>query len=439
MFSNLSEKLVSIISKIGKRGILTEEIVESTIREIRVSLLEADVALPVVKAFSADLKEKLIGQKVINSITPEQTIIKSVYDELVKLLGEHSEILENKRGKIMMLGLQGTGKTTTSAKLASLFRNKLKKKVLLVSLDTYRPAAIEQLKILAKNNSIDFFDDIAPNDNPIDIAKKSLKIQNSYDIVIYDTAGRLHIDETMMNEVSELKTIINPDESLLVIDSMMGQDAINTAKAFHEKMNLTGLILTRVDGDSRGGAALSAKYITNCQIKYICSGEKIGDIEQFHPERIASRILDQGDVLSLVEKAMDSEIADDIKNVATGKNFDLNGMEQYLKQLEKIGGVSGFLKFIPGIGRIKEQLKEANVNDKMVAHQIAIIRSMTKAERKDPKILNASRRRRIAKGCAQEVADVNRLIKQFEQVRTMMSRFQDPSMMQSFAGKLFGR
>ena len=439
MFSNLSNKLVSIISKIGKRGILTGEIIDSTIREIRVSLLEADVALSVVKSFSHDLKEKLIGQKIINSITPEQTIIKAVYDELVKLLGESGEILEHKRGKILMLGLQGTGKTTTSAKLANLFKTKFKRKVLLVSLDTYRPAAIEQLKILAQNNSIDFFDDLSSTDTPLDIAKKAVKIQSEYDIVIYDTAGRLHIDESMMNEISELRKVIEPDESLLVIDSMMGQDAINTATAFNETMGLTGLILTRVDGDARGGAALSAKYVTNCQIKYMCVGEKIGDIEQFHPERIASRILDQGDVLSLVEKAMDADIADDIKNVAIGKDFNLNGMEQYLKQLEKIGGVNGFLKFIPGIGRIKDQLKDAGVNDKTIAKQIAIIRSMTKEERLNPKILNASRRRRIASGCAQEVSDVNKLIKQFEQVKTMMSKFQDPSMMQSLAGRLFGR
>lgn len=439
MFSNLSKKLVSIMDSIRKRGVLTEEIIDSTIREIRVSLLEADVALSVVKSFSSNLKEKLIGQKVINSVTPEQTIIKVVYDELVNLLGESGDILDFKRRKIIMVGLQGTGKTTTSAKLANLLKTKFKRKVLLVSLDTYRPAAIEQLKILAKNNEIDFFDDIDSDDTPTDIAQKAIKIQNEYDVVIYDTAGRLYIDDSMMSEISELKKMISPDETFLVIDSMMGQDAINTAKAFRDSMDLTGLILTRVDGDARGGAALSAKSVTNSQIKYICTGEKVSDIEQFHPDRIASRILDKGDVLSLVEKAMDADIIEDVKNVATGKNFDLNGMEQYLKQLEKIGGIGGFLKFIPGIGKIKEQLKEANITDKSVARQIAIIRSMTKNERKDPKILNASRRRRIAAGCAQEVSDVNRLIKQFEQVKTMMTKFQNPGMMQSLAGKFIGK
>ena len=423
MFSNLTDKLIAIISKIGKRGVLTEEVVDSTIREIRVSLLEADVALPVVKAFSANLKEKLIGQKVLNSITPEQTVIKAVYDELVALLGEAGEVLVRKRGKILMLGLQGTGKTTTSAKLAHLLKNKFNRKVLLVSLDTYRPAAIEQLKILATNNSIDFFNEILPTDTPIDIAKKAVKVQEKYDVVIYDTAGRTHIDEQMMDEVIEVHKIVKSDELLLVIDSMMGQDAVNTAKTFQNAVPLTGLVLTRADGDARGGAILSAKYVTNCQVKFICNGEKINDIDQFHPERIASRILDQGDVMSLIEKAAEADIPDVMP--APGK-FDLNSMEQYLKQLEKIGGLSGFMKFLPGVKKIKENLQKANVNDKTIARQIAVIRSMTKAERCDPKILNASRRRRIAKGCGQEVADVNRLVKQFEMAKVMFSKYNNP-------------
>lgn len=436
MFSNLSKKLVSIIENIRKRGILTEEVVDATVREIRVSLLEADVALPVVKAFSAKLKEKLVGQKAISSITPEQTVIKAVYDELVNLLGESADLKLRSR-RVMMLGLQGTGKTTTSAKLANLLKSRFKRNVLLVSLDTYRPAAIEQLRVLAKGNSIDFFDDLSANDTPLDIARKAAKIQDTYDTVIYDTAGRLHIADDMMAEVSELKEIIVPDELLLVIDSMMGQDAINTAKAFNDLVHLTGLVLTRVDGDARGGAALSAKYVTNCQIKYICTGEKIGDIEQFHPDRVASRILDKGDVLGLIEKAMDADVAGSIEDVATGKDFNLNGMAQYLRQLEKLGGFGGFLKFIPGMGKIKEQLNKANITDKTVARQLAIICSMTKAERADPRILNASRRRRIAAGCAQEVSDVNRLIKQFEQIKAMMSKFKDAGMMRSLAGKFF--
>lgn len=435
MFENLSQKFTKIIGNLRNRGILTEEIIDTTIREIRVSLLEADVALNVVKSFSQNLKEKLLGKNVINTTTPEQTIIKLVYDELVNILGNPEDTKEYKAGKILMLGLQGTGKTTTSAKLANLISLKYKKKVLLVSLDTYRPAAIDQLRILAKNNNIDFFDNFTSEDNPLSIAQKAMKITSQYDVTIFDTAGRIYLDNLMMQEISDLKSIINPDDSYLVIDSMMGQDAVNTAKIFNESFQLTGLILTRIDGDSKGGAALSAKYITNCSIKYICTGEKISDIEVFHPDRIASRILDRGDVLTLVEKAMDSNITDEIKDIHIGKDFNLNDMEKYLKQLEKIGGISGFLKFIPGIGKIKNQLKEANISDKTIARQISIIRSMTIEERKFPKILNASRRRRIAAGCAQEVSEVNRLIKQFEQVKTMMTKFQNPSLMHSMVNK----
>ena len=441
MFANLSQKLVSIFDNIRKRGILTEEIIDSTIREIRVSLLEADVALSVVRSFTCSLKEKLKDQKVIESITPEQTIIKIVYDELVSLLGESGDILDHKKRSILMVGLQGTGKTTTSAKLANLLKNKFKRKCLLVSLDTYRPAAIEQLQKLASQNGIDFFNDFdIQKDDPISIAKKANIASKNYDVVIYDTAGRLYIDSEMMSEIETIKSITNPDETFLVIDSMMGQDAINTAKTFHDSVNLTGLILTRIDGDARGGAALSAKSVTNCQIKYICTGEKINDIEQFHPDRIASKILDKGDVLSLVEKAMDENVMSEVSDIKIGKDFDLSGMEKYLKQLEKIGGIGGFLKFIPGIGKIKEQLKDANINDKTVAKQIAIIKSMTPLERKDPKILNASRRRRLALGCGQEVSEVNRLIKQFEGVKNMMTKFaSNPGMMGNMAGKFMGR
>ena len=335
-----------------------------------------------------------------------------------------------------MVGLQGTGKTTTSAKLANLFKNKNNRKVLLVSLDTYRPAAIDQLRILARNNHIDFFDDFdCSKDSPTNIAKKALLLKPQYDIIIFDTAGRLYLDDSMMAEISQLKEIIQPEDSYLVVDSMMGQDAINTAKAFNESINLTGLILTRIDADSRGGAALSAKSVTGCPIKYACTGEKISDIEIFHPDRIASRILDKGDVLTLVEKAMDASLTDDMKDISTGKDFDLNGMKKYLKQIEKIGGLGGILKFIPGIGKIKEQLKNANISEKTILRQIAIIDSMTKEERRNPKILNASRRRRIAAGCAQEVSEVNKLIKQFEQVKTMMVKFQNPGIMQSLASK----
>jgi signal recognition particle subunit SRP54 len=438
MFSNLSKKLVSIFDRISARGILTEEIIESTIREIRVSLLEADVALSVVKTFTNNLKDKLKDQKVIDSITPDQTIIKVVYDELVNLLGGGGDAFGCKtKGSVMMVGLQGTGKTTTSAKLSYLLKKKFNKKVLLVSLDTYRPAAIEQLHKLAIDNNLEFFDTVdLKKDTPLSIAEKTLRVKSKYDVVIYDTAGRLYIDQGMMSEIEDIKKVVIPDDIFLVIDSMMGQDSINTAKVFNESVNLTGLILTRVDGDARGGAALSAKSVTNCQIKYICTGEKINDIEEFHPDRIASRILDKGDVLGLVEKAIEGNIVSEEVDMKFGKDFNLNDMEKYLKQLEKLGGIGGFLKFIPGIGKIKDVLNNANVNDKTVSKQVAIIRSMTPLERKNPKILNASRRRRIASGSGQEVCDVNRLIKQFENAKSMMSKFHNnPDMLKSISGK----
>ena len=420
MFSNLSDKLLSIIRKIGRRGILTEGIVNSTIEEIRISLLDADVALPVVKDFTAKLKEKLAGQKILNSITPEQTVLKAVYDEFVAFLGRSDNDSSFRRGKILMLGLQGTGKTTTSAKLANLFQNKFKRKVLLVSLDTYRPAAIEQLKVLATNNSIDFFDDFLPGDTPIDIAKKSLSIQDKYDIIIYDTAGRLHIDESMMDEVISLKRVIQPNELLLVVDGMMGQDAVNMARSFNDATKLTGLIFTRMDGDSKGGAVLSAKYVANCQIKYICTGEKISDIEEFDPKRIASRILDRGDMPGLMEKTRSLDQASLQKTV--DNKFDLESMEAYLEQLIKIGGLHGLMKLMPGMGKLKAQLDRPAFSEKIPFRQLAIIRAMTKEERRNPQMLNASRRRRIAKGCAQEVVDVNRLIKDFEMLKRVMSK-----------------
>ena len=431
MFEGLSQKLLSIFGNIRNKGVLTEDIIDSTIREIRISLLEADVALSVVKQFSSDLKEKLKDQKVIKSVTPEQTIIKIVYDELVKLLGTCDE--SHKYKSVMLVGLQGSGKTTTAAKLANLFKTKFKSKCLLVPLDTYRPAAITQLDKLAHDSNIDFFNNFNSNDKPIDIASKAQSIVNNYDTVIYDTAGRLYIDDKLMKELVELKFIINPKDILLVIDSMMGQDAINTTKTFNEYLNINGLILTRVDGDSRGGAALSAKSVTNCQIRFIGTGEKIKDIEIFYPERIASRILDKGDIVSLVEKAMDENVAEDISKVKTGKDFDLNSMETYLLQMNKIGGLSGLMKFIPGIKRIQEQLKNSNISDKVIARQIAIIRSMTKKERSNPKILDASRRKRIAGGCGQEVYDVNRLIQQYDHLKKIMTKMyeQGPGFMQN--------
>lgn len=435
MFEGLSKKLLSIFGNIRNKGVLTADVIDSTIREIRISLLEADVALSVVKQFSNDLKEKLKDQQVIKSVTPEQTIIKIVYDELVKLLGtcDESYKIGSQRDSIMLVGLQGSGKTTTAAKLANLFRTKFKSKCLLVPLDTYRPAAITQLEKLAHDSNIDFFNNFDSSDNPIEIASKAQSVVSNYDVVIYDTAGRLYVNDKLMKELVELKFIIDPKDILLVMDSMMGQDAINTAKTFNEQLGISGLILTRIDGDSRGGAALSAKSVLNCQIKFIGTGEKIKDIEIFYPDRIASRILDKGDIISLVEKAIDENVAEDISKVKVGKYFDLNSMETYLLQMNKIGGVSGIMKFMPGIKRIQEKLKNSTLSDKVISRQVAIIRSMTKKERSNPKILDASRRKRIAGGCGQEVYDVNRLIQQYDHLKKIMTKMyeQGPGFLQN--------
>lgn len=422
MFANLSKKLLDVFSNIRNRGILTPEIIDKAIREIRISLLEADVALPVVRSFISSLKEKLEGENVIKSTSPEQTISKYVFDEIVSLLGRE-ETKNIKNGSILMCGLQGAGKTTTSAKLANFLTKSHSKKTLLVSLDTSRPAAIDQLQKLATKNGIHFFDDIDLNkDTPVSIAKRVINSSKGFDITIFDTAGRMYIDENLMKELKEISDIVNPKEKLLVIDSMMGQDALNTACVFNENISLTGLIMTRIDGDSRGGASLSAKSVTNCQIRFLCSGEKIDDIEVFYPERIASRILDNGDVISLVEKAMNQNVIEDMDDLNINKSFTMDDMEKYFKQIEKIGGIGGILKFLPGMGKIKEKIKEANIDEKVIAKQVAIIKSMTKKEKKEPKILNASRRRRIATGAGVPVSDVNKLLKQYDGMKIMMSK-----------------
>lgn len=434
MFDSLSKKLLSIFDKIRNKGVLTEDVIDATIREIRISLLEADVALSVVKEFIVDLKVKLKGQEVIKTVTPEQTIIKIVYDELVKFLGNSNETLQYT--SIMMVGLQGAGKTTSSAKLANLLQKKFSKKCLLVSLDTYRPAAIDQLKILAESNNISFFNDFSSSDTPIEIAKKAFTRAADYDTVIYDTAGRTYLDDGMMQELLKIKSAIKPQDILLVMNSMMGQGAFSAAKTFNEQLFLTGLVFTGIDGDARGGAILSAKAVTNCQVKFIGVGEKISDIEVFHADRIASRILDKGDIVSLVEKAIDANISETVSNVKVGRDFDINGMEIYLKQIKKIGGMSGIMKFIPGIKKMQEKLSQSGMSDDVIDQQIAIIRSMTPKERKNPKILNASRRKRIADGSGQSVTAVNKLVHQFEQIKNVMVKMSDRGFMQTLFNNL---
>ncbi len=423
VFANLSKKLLSVFEGIKKRGILTPEIIDNAIREIRISLLEADVALQVVKTFTEILREKLKGQEVIKSTSPTQTISKYVYDEMVKLLGDNNgEAIKN--GTILMCGLQGAGKTTTAAKLANMLHKKYRKTVLLVSLDTSRPAAVEQLQKLAQQNNIAFYDNLdLSKDSPISIAKHAMEESKNFDITIFDTAGRTYVDESLMKELREIHSIVNPKETFLVIDSMMGQDALNTSKVFDDSVKLTGLIATRIDGDNRGGACLSAKFITNCQIRYICVGEKIDDIELFFPDRIASRILDNGDILSFVEKAIDQNLIANPEDAKIPTNFTLNDMEKYFKQIEKIGGLHGFLRFLPGMGKLQNKLKEANLDEKIIKKQMAIIGSMTPKERRTPQILNASRRRRIAKGSGVQVSDVNKLLKQYDDMRLMMNKF----------------
>jgi signal recognition particle subunit SRP54 len=421
MFSSLSQKLLSIFDSVRNRGILTDATLEKTLQEVKIALIDADVSLVVVKEFIANLKDKLSGQKVTTKISPDKFIIKAVNDEIVSLLGgEQVDCDLSGKKSILMCGLQGAGKTTTSAKLAYLLKTKFKKDVLLVSLDTYRPAAIEQLQKLASQNGLQFFDDLCiSTDNPVSIAVRAANLRNRFDSIIYDTAGRTQIDKEMMLELSEIKNATCTDEAILVIDSMLGQDSVNVARSFNDEIGLNGLILTRVDGDPRGGSALSAKFITNCQIKYMCTGEAINDISAFHPDRIASRILDKGDILGLIEKTSDEDIAIDMPNA---QDFDLDKMFAYFKQVEKIGGLGGLLKFIPGMGKLKEMAGSIKHNEKLITRQKAIIQSMNVRERKDPSILNASRRRRIATGCGQTVSDVNVLIKQFEQMKIMMKK-----------------
>ncbi|HBM91140.1 MAG TPA: signal recognition particle protein [Rhodospirillaceae bacterium] len=429
MFDNLSQKLTGALNRLTRRGALTEDDVNAAMREVRVALLEADVALPVVKDFVARIKQRAIGQDVIRSVTPGQQIIKIVHDNLIELLGKKAEELNlavTPPAIIMLLGLQGSGKTTTAAKLARKLAAE-KKKVLLASLDVRRPAAQEQLAVLATQIDVASLP-IIEGQQPTEITRRALETAKleGYDVLILDTAGRLSIDEELMAEAAAVRDIAKPHEKLLVVDAMTGQDAVITAKSFDEKIGISGLIMTRIDGDARGGAALSMRAITGKPIKFLGTGEKIEELETYHPDRLAGRILDMGDVVSLVEKAasvLDQDSAEDMaEKFLSGKGFDFNDMAKQMQQMRKMGGVSGFMSMMPGIGRLKNQMKNANIDDKMVLRQEAIIGSMTKAERKNVDLLGASRKRRIARGAGVHVADVNRLIKQFLESRKMFKQ-----------------
>ena len=439
MFDNFSTKITRIFDTISGKKFISEDDLNATMREIRIALLEADVSLPIAKDFIEKVKAEALGQQVVKSVSPGQMVVKIVNDELVKLLGdEKSEINFNTKPPviILMVGLQGAGKTTTSGKLAARFKSKNRKRVLLASLDTYRPAAAEQLKILAQKIEVDF-DDFDETKKPLFLAKKAYQkaIESAYEVLILDTAGRTSINQEMMQELVEIQNATNPTEILLVVDAMIGQDAVNIAKNFNEKLPLTGTILTRLDGDSRGGAALTMKAATNCAIKFIGVGEKINELEEFDPKRIASRIIGMGDVVSLVEKAQEIFDADEMQKAAQkmqkGK-FDLEDLLKQIRNMKKMGGLSSILNFLPGAGKIKEQLGKIGGLEQEVKRQEALILSMTKKERQNPEILNSSRKFRIAKGAGSNIQEVNRLLKKYKQMQKMMGKFGkiDPAKMQ---------
>ncbi len=448
MFQNLTDRLTSVLDRIRGKGFISESDLNQAMREIRIALLEADVALPVVKAFIDGVKEKALGQEVLKSISPGQMIVKLVHDHLVGILSDENSALNLNAPSpcvILMVGLQGSGKTTTSGKIANFISKKMGKKILLASLDVYRPAAREQLRIIGQQLNIDTLS-IVDNELPLDITKRALhdgKIKG-YDIIILDTAGRLHIDDVLMDEIVDIKKLASPIETLLVVDAMTGQDAVNIAQSFNEKIGITGTVLTRIDGDSRGGAALSMRHITGRPIKFLGYGEKLDHLELFDPERIAGRILDMGDIVGLVEKAAENfklEEVDDLQKKMMKGTFSLNDFKTQLEQMEKMGGMSGLMAMMPGFNKIKDQMATAGVNDKTIRHQIAIIQSMTPAERRDPNLLNASRKKRIAKGSGREVQDVNKLLKQHDQMKSMMKSLKNmekSSLMKQALSSMFG-
>ena len=448
MFENLSERLGRTVKNLRGQGRLTEENIKDTLREIRMALLEADVALPVVRSFIEHIREKAVGQEVLSSLSPGQALIKVVNDELVALMGaSHDGVELNAKPPIVILmaGLQGAGKTTTVAKLARRLIEQHKKHVMVVSADVYRPAAIDQLKTLANEVKATFIAS-DPRQKPIDIAKNALaeaRRQNA-DLLLVDTAGRLHIDEQMMDEIKQIHRAVEPQETLFVVDSMTGQDAANTAKAFNDALPLTGVILTKTDGDARGGAALSVRQITGKPIKYIGSGEKTEALEAFHPDRVASRILGMGDILSLVEEAQQKVDQDKAKKlvqkVRKGKGFDLEDLRDQFMQMENMGGLSSLIDKLPGVGgNISQQLQNPQ-HMKQMKSMVAIIDSMTPQERRKPEIINGSRKRRVANGSGTQIQDVNRLLKQHKQMQKMMKKMGNKGamrgMMQAMKGKM---
>jgi signal recognition particle subunit SRP54 len=427
VFQSLSDRLSGILDKLTRRGSLTDSDVAEAMREVRRALLEADVALEVVRDFTDKVKAKAVGQDVIKSVTPGQMVVKIVNDELVAMLGSDAEPIDlaaQPPVAILLVGLQGSGKTTTCAKIGYRLTTRDRKKVLMASLDVRRPAAQEQLKVLGEQAKVDTLP-VVPGQMPRQITARAIEAARlgGYDIVLLDTAGRTHIDEELMREAAEVRDIARPHETLLVADALTGQDAVKLAKSFNEKVGITGIVLTRVDGDGRGGAALSMRAVTGKPIKLIGVGEKWDALEDFHPQRIASRILGMGDVVSLVEKAaqtIDMEKAEAIARKMRKGEFDLEDLSDQLKQMEKLGGMSSMLGMLPGIGKVKKQLDAANIDDRIIKRQRAIISSMTPKERRNPKVLDGKRKRRIAAGSGTKPEDVNRLLKMHRQMADMM-------------------
>jgi signal recognition particle subunit SRP54 len=429
MFENLSNRLGEVFDRLRKRGALSEADVDAALREVRVALLEADVALPVVKDFVAGVKEKAVGEQVVKSVTPGQMVVKIVHDHLVETLGAESKGVNLNAPApvpILMLGLQGSGKTTSTAKIALRLKTRDKRKVLMASLDTRRPAAQEQLAILGIQADVPTLP-IVPGEPPVAIARRAMQTARleGYDVVMLDTAGRLHVDDELMGEVAAVRDAVKPVESLLVADAMTGQDAVNVAKSFNERVGLTGIMLTRIDGDARGGAALSMRAVTGCPIKLLGVGEKLDALEDFHPDRVAGRILGMGDVVSLVEKAAETIEQEEAEKLAARMQkgqFDLNDLAQQLKQLQKMGGLGGVMGMLPGIGKMQKQLAGAKLDDKLLGRQQAIISSMTKIERRKPELIKASRKQRIAAGSGTTVQEVNKLLKQHQEMGRMMKQ-----------------
>ena len=447
MFESLSERLGGVFERLTRAGALSEADVDAALREVRTALLEADVSLPVARDFIKSVKSRAIGQAVTKSVTPGQQVVKIVHDELIKVLAGEGEPealkIDNPPSAILMVGLQGSGKTTTTAKLAKRLKEKNGKRVLLASLDTNRPAAMEQLAILAAQIGVDSLP-IVKGESAVQIAKraKTQATMGGYDVVFFDTAGRLHIDEVLMAEIKAVRDIAEPRETLLVVDGLTGQDAVNVATEFDGKVGITGVVLTRMDGDGRGGAALSMRAVTGKPIRFVGLGEKMDALETFEAERVAGRILGMGDIVALVEKARETFEVEQAERMArrfAKGMFNMNDMRMQMEQMQKMGGMQGLMGMMPGMGGMAKQVEAAGFNDKMIAHQIALINSMTKKERANPDVLAASRKKRIAAGAGMDVAALNRLLKQHKQMADVMKKMGKGGMMKQAIKQMMGK